>query len=251
MCPMKEKQKQKQKQKQSVVVNVNVGDKSKGAKKKRRRPRKRPTGGYQSGYGGGGGGGLPPFPYYGFPHQQSVEPTLNNITSYLKQKEGAENNRYVNIMAGIRAIERDEGRQNTLPQTQTQEAPKSAPPSPRQLRLSFDTINTPLSTPPPSPIYRPPTPPLLFQQVWKPKPFPPTPQREAQIPIEEPDRQPPSRRTKLQMSEARAMGEEDLRTKVKQLTMGREASVAMEQGAIHSSLAGPTIGAWKQSQGLL
>ena len=89
---------QKQKQKQSVVVNVNM---SKPATRRRTLAKKthdnRP---------------LPPTPQaYGIPVQQSVQPSLNNITEYLKQKEGQENNRHVNILSAMRAIQRDEGQQ--------------------------------------------------------------------------------------------------------------------------------------------
>ena len=100
------KQKQKQKQKQSVVVNVNM---TKPATR-RRTLAKKP------------GSNLPPGPppqSYGIPIQQSVQPSLNNITEYLKQKEGQENNRHVNIMAAMKAIERNEGTQGTITQTAT------------------------------------------------------------------------------------------------------------------------------------
>ncbi len=100
------KQKQKQKQKQSVVVNVNM---TKPATRRRTLAKKthdnRP---------------LPPTPpAYGIPAYQSVQPSLNNITEYLKQKEGQENNRHVNIMAAMKAIERNEGIQGTITQAET------------------------------------------------------------------------------------------------------------------------------------
>ena len=96
-------QKQKQKQKQSVIVNVNI---TKPATRRRTLVKKthdnRP---------------LPPTPpAYGIPVQQSVQPSLNNITEYLKQKEGQENNRHVNLMSAMRAIQRDEGTQGTVTQ---------------------------------------------------------------------------------------------------------------------------------------
>ena len=96
---------QKQKQKQSVVVNVNM---SKPATRRRTLAKKthdnRP---------------LPPTPQaYGIPVQQSVQPSLNNITEYLKQKEGQENNRHVNILSAMKAIQRDEGQQGGRVQTE-------------------------------------------------------------------------------------------------------------------------------------
>ena len=101
-----------QKQKQSVIVNLNL-DKAKKKRKARRKAVKR------------GGGGLGPsrgvgtmFPYGFPPQQQSVQPTLNNITDYLKTKEGQDNGRHVNIMAAMRAIQRDEGRQGTAVQSE-------------------------------------------------------------------------------------------------------------------------------------
>ena len=100
-----------QKQKQSVIVNLNLDKAQK--KRKRRKAVKR---------GGGGGGpsrGVGTMFPYGFPpQQQSVQPTLNNITDYLKMKEGQDNGRHVNIMAAMRAIQRDEGRQGTAVQTE-------------------------------------------------------------------------------------------------------------------------------------
>lgn len=96
---------QKQKQKQSVVVNVNM---TKPATRRRTLAKKthdnRP---------------LPPTPQaYGIPVQQSLQPSLNNITEYLKQKEGQENNRHVNILAAMKAIQRDEGAQATAVQSE-------------------------------------------------------------------------------------------------------------------------------------
>ena len=100
--------KQKQKQKQSVVVNVNM---TKPANRRRTLAKKtsdnRP---------------LPPTPpAYGIPVQQSVQPSLNNITEYLKRKEGEENNRHVNILAAMKAIQRDEGVQMNVVQTERAE----------------------------------------------------------------------------------------------------------------------------------
>jgi len=97
--------KQKQKQKQSVVVNVNM---TKPATRRRTLAKKtsdnRP---------------LPQTPQsYGIPVQQSLQPSLNNITEYLRQKEGQENNRYVNILSAMKAIQRDEGQQGTATQSE-------------------------------------------------------------------------------------------------------------------------------------
>ena len=97
--------KQKQKQKQSVVVNVNM---TKPATRRRTLAKKtsdnRP---------------LPQTPQsYGIPVQQSLQPSLNNITEYLRQKEGQENNRYVNILSAMKAIQRDEGAQATATQSE-------------------------------------------------------------------------------------------------------------------------------------
>ena len=100
-----------QKQKQSVIVNLNL-DKAK--KKRKRRKAKRGGGGLRPSQGG-----APMFPYYGFPpQQQSVQPTLNNITDYLKMKEGQDNGRHVNIMEAMRRIRKGEGAQGTAPQTE-------------------------------------------------------------------------------------------------------------------------------------
>ena len=100
-------QKQKQKQSVNVVVNVN-----KPATRRRTLAKKtsdnRP---------------LPPTPQsYGIPVQQSVQPTLNNITEYLKRKEGQDNNRHVNILSAMNAIQRAEGVQMSVVQTETQTA---------------------------------------------------------------------------------------------------------------------------------
>jgi hypothetical protein len=110
-----------QKQKQSVIVNLNL-DKAK-KKRKRRKAKRGGGGGLRPSQGGGG----PMFPYYGFPpQQQSVQPSLNNITDYLKMKEGQDNGRHVNIMAAMRAIQRDEGIQGTAVQTERQDKPPPA-----------------------------------------------------------------------------------------------------------------------------
>jgi hypothetical protein len=116
------KQKQKQKQKQSVVVNVNM---TKPATRRRTLAKKtsdnRP---------------LPPTPQaYGIPVQQSVQPSLNNITEYLKQKEGQENNRHVNILSAMKAIQRDEGQQATV--TQTERAAGTSTQAPRGRSLTM------------------------------------------------------------------------------------------------------------------
>lgn len=113
-------QKQKQKQSVSVVVNVN-----KPATRRRTLAKKtsdnRP---------------LPPTPQsYGIPVQQSVQPTLNNITDYLKKKEGQDNNRHVNILAAMNAIQRAEGVQMSVVQTEKQTdkpPPKEPSPEPPQ-----------------------------------------------------------------------------------------------------------------------
>jgi len=98
-------QKQKQKQSVSVVVNVN---KPAG----RRRTLAKKTSDNRP---------LPPTPQsYGIPVQQSVQPTLNNITDYLKKKEGQDNNRHVNILAAMNAIQRAEGVQMSVVQTEKQ-----------------------------------------------------------------------------------------------------------------------------------
>ena len=110
-----------QKQKQSVIVNLNL-DKAK--KKRKRRKAKRGGGGLRPSQGG-----APMFPYGFPPQQQSVQPTLNNITDYLKMKEGQDNGRHVNLMAAMRAIQRDEGRQGTAVQTERQDAGTSTLPS--------------------------------------------------------------------------------------------------------------------------
>ena len=105
-------QKQKQKQSVSVVVNVN---KPAG----RRRTLAKKTSDNRP---------LPSTPQsYGIPVQQTVQPTLNNITEYLKRKEGEDNNRHVNILSAMNAIKREEGVQMSLVQTETQTADKPPP----------------------------------------------------------------------------------------------------------------------------
>lgn len=105
-------QKQKQKQSVSVVVNVN---KPAG----RRRTLAKKTSDNRP---------LPSTPQsYGIPVQQTVQPTLNNITEYLKRKEGQDNNRHVNILSAMNAIKREEGVQMSLVQTETQTADKPPP----------------------------------------------------------------------------------------------------------------------------
>ena len=105
-------QKQKQKQSVSVVVNVN---KPAG----RRRTLAKKTSDNRP---------LPSTPQsYGIPVQQTVQPTLNNITEYLKRKEGQDNNRHVNILSAMNAIKREEGVQMSLVQTETQTAAKPPP----------------------------------------------------------------------------------------------------------------------------
>ena len=123
---------QKQKQKQSVVVNVNM---SKPATRRRTLAKKthdnRP---------------LPSTPQaYGIPVQQSLQPSLNNITEYLKQKEGQENNRHVNIMAAMKAIERNEGTQGTITQAETGAGTSTQAPSAKPAVVK----PSPVSKPPP------------------------------------------------------------------------------------------------------
>ena len=105
-------QKQKQKQSVSVVVNVN---KPAG----RRRTLAKKTSDNRP---------LPSTPQsYGIPVQQSTQPTLNNITEYLKRKEGEDNNRHVNILSAMNAIQRAEGVQMSVVQSEKQTSDKPPP----------------------------------------------------------------------------------------------------------------------------
>jgi hypothetical protein len=115
-----ETQNQKKKQSVSVVVNVN---KPAG----RRRTLAKKTSDNRP---------LPPTPQsYGIPVQQSTQPTLNNITDYLRKKEGQDNNRHVNILSAMNAIQRAEGVQMSVVQTEKQTdkpPPKEPSPEPPQ-----------------------------------------------------------------------------------------------------------------------
>lgn len=113
---------QKQKQKQSVVVNVNMR-----APATRRRTLAKKTSDNRP---------LPPTPpAYGIPVQQSIQPSLNNITEYLKQKEGQENNRHVNILAAMKAIQRDEGQQGGRVQSEIGAGTSTQAPRGRSLTM--------------------------------------------------------------------------------------------------------------------